>query len=183
MCVCYACITLASAIYAQSPVIEQVPNNGGLVDIHENTSAGRAVIGMFFLYYAFYNIAMSPLLCAYTIEILPFNLRTKGLFVSSECVNASLVFNQYVNPIALPVLAWKYYVIYTVWIAFEFVWLYFTIIETKGPNGPLPLEEISALFDGEDARREIQQHRLEMGELPSPGVDVESKDAAIEHVK
>jgi hypothetical protein len=41
------------------------------------------------------NIAMSPLLSAYTIEILPFNLRTKGLFVSSECVNASLVFNQY----------------------------------------------------------------------------------------
>lgn len=56
--------------------------------------------------------------------------------------------NQYVNPIALAKLNWKYYIVYCVFIAFEFVYLYFTVIETKGKNGPLPLEEIAALFDG-----------------------------------
>jgi hypothetical protein len=34
----------------------------------------------------------------------------------------------------------------------RFVYLYFTVIETKGKNGlPRPLEEIAALFDGEQA--------------------------------
>ena len=46
---------------------------------------------------------------------------------------------------------------YCCWIAFEFVYLYFTVIETLGPNRrPLPLEEIAALFDGEEAREEIR---------------------------
>lgn len=91
---------------------------------------------------------MSPLLVSYTVEILPFRIRAKGLMVMQMCVNASLVFNQYANPVALKALDWKYYIIYTVWIAFEFVFLYLYLVETKGKNGPLPLEEIAALFDG-----------------------------------
>ncbi len=164
MCITYALITAASAVYANSPADDP------------NTSAGKAVVAFFFLYYAFYNIAMSPLLCSYTVEILPFNLRTKGLFISSECVNASLVFNQYVNPIALPALGWKYYIVYTVWLAFEFVWLYFTIIETKGKFGPLPLEEIAALFDGEDKRMEIMAMNMELGVANSQQVTMDAKE-------
>lgn len=101
MTVTYAIITACSAVYSNSP------------ETDPNISAGRAVVGFFFIYYLFYNLAMSPLLCAYTLEILPYNLRTKGLFVSSMSVNCSLVFNQYVNPIALPALGWKYYIVYT----------------------------------------------------------------------
>ena len=98
---------------------------------------------------------MSPLLVAYTVEILPFKIRAKGLMIMNLCVNCSLVFNQYANPIALGALKWKYYIVYTVWIAFEVVYMYFTIIETKGKNGPLPLEEIAALFDKDDRRQEL----------------------------
>lgn len=75
--------------------------------------------------------------------------------VMQMCVNASLVFNQYVNPVALGALKWKYYIIYTVWIGFEFIFIYFFMIETKGANGPLPLEEIARLFDGEDAQVDL----------------------------
>jgi len=63
-------------------------------------------------------------------------------------VSAALVFNQYVNPIALDKLNWKYYIVFCVFLAFEVVYIYFFAIETRGPNGPLPLEEISALFEG-----------------------------------
>jgi hypothetical protein len=69
----------------------------------------------------------------------------------------SLIFNQYVNPIAMDALNWKYYIVYCVWLAFEFGYLYFTVIETLGKNGPLPLEEISALFDGEEGSNKIAQ--------------------------
>lgn len=83
------------------------------------------------MYSAFYGIAYSPLITSYTLEILPFNLRAKGYTVFAFAVSASLVFNQYINPIALGALQWKYYIVYCVWIAFELVFVYFFLIETK----------------------------------------------------
>jgi hypothetical protein len=157
MCLTYAVWTACSATYQQSVVY--VPGTEG-TDNQEiqsaNTSAGNAVAAMIFIYYGFYNIALSPLLVSYTVEILPFRIRSKGLMIMQICVSASLVFNQYVNPIALEAIEWRYYIVYTIWIGFEFVYLYFTVVETKGKNGhPLPLEEISALFDGDQVREEI----------------------------
>jgi len=39
----------------------------------------------------------------------------------------------------------------------RFVYLYFTVIETKGKNGyPRPLEEIGALFDGHEVTAHLQ---------------------------
>lgn len=76
-------------------------------------------------------------------------------------VSAALVFNQYVNPIALGRIGWRYYIVYTCWLAFEFIYLFFTVVETKGKNGsPLPLEEIARLFDGDDARPDINPEEL-----------------------
>lgn len=40
------------------------------------------------------------------------------------CVQIALVFNQYVNPIGLENLGWKYYIFYCVWIAIELVVVY-----------------------------------------------------------
>lgn len=62
------------------------------------------------LYSAAYAIAWSPLITSYTLEILPFNLRAKGYTLFSFAVSASLVFNQYINPLALAGIGWKYYV-------------------------------------------------------------------------
>ena len=66
---------------------------------------------------------------------MPFAVRAKGLMVMQYCVSASLVFvsyplacharliiqNQYVNPIALNRIGWKYYIFYCIWLAFELV--------------------------------------------------------------
>lgn len=62
-------------------------------------------------------------------------------------VDVALWFNQYVNPIALEAIGWRYYIVYTVWIAFELfvVWKWF--IETKNTA----LEEIAQYFDGNNA--------------------------------
>lgn len=62
-------------------------------------------------------------------------------------VDVALWFNQYVNPIALGDIGWKYYIVYACWIAFELavVWKWF--IETKNT----PLEEIAKYFDGDSA--------------------------------
>ena len=55
-------------------------------------------------------------------------------------------------------------IVYVCWIAFEFVFLYFFIVETKG----LSLEETAALFDGEDAAAQI--HAAAVTEVRSDDV-------------
>ncbi|EEB98308.1 hypothetical protein MPER_02210, partial [Moniliophthora perniciosa FA553] len=42
-----------------------------------------------------------PLIVSYTVEILPYQLRAKGFNVFSFTISLAIIFNQYVNPIAL----------------------------------------------------------------------------------
>jgi MFS family permease len=77
---------------------------------HKAPAAGHAVIGFIFLFYAAYDLAFTPLIVSYTVEILPYNLRAKGFNIFSFVISLALIFNQYVNPIALGALGWKYYV-------------------------------------------------------------------------
>ncbi|KAG0651023.1 Lactose permease [Hyphodiscus hymeniophilus] len=115
--------------------------------IDGSKAAANAVVAMIFIYYVFYNAAWSGLLVGYAVEILPYNIRAKGTTVLWLAVDLSLFFNQYVNPIALNAITWKYYIVYCVWLAFELfiVWKFY--IETRNT----PLEEIVKHFDGENA--------------------------------
>ena len=78
--------------------------------ITQSDSAAHAVIAFIFLFYASYDIAFTPLVVSYTLEILPYPLRAKGFTVFSFVISLALVFNQYVNPVALRKIGWKYYV-------------------------------------------------------------------------
>ncbi|KAG2059568.1 hexose transporter [Suillus hirtellus] len=134
---------------------------------HGNPAAGHAVIAFIFLFYAAYDVAFTPLIVSYTVEILPYSIRAKGFNVFNFVVSLALIFNQYVNPIALDALSWKYYLVYVCWLAVEFVFLWFFLIETKNRT----LEETAALFDGEDVleqianKAEVQHEVYEDGSL------------------
>ncbi|KAH7912200.1 hexose transporter [Hygrophoropsis aurantiaca] len=135
-------------------------------------AAGHAVIAFIFLFYAAYDLAFTPLIVSYTVEILPYHLRAKGFNIFNFVISLALIFNQYVNPIALDALEWKYYLVYVCWLAVEFVFLYFYLVETKNRT----LEETAALFDGEDVIEQITGHieghevREEADEKTSYGV-------------
>ena len=47
----------------------------------QNQSAAKATLPFVFLFYFFYDLAYTPMLIAYTLEILPFNIRAKGFAV------------------------------------------------------------------------------------------------------
>ncbi|KAF9500735.1 hexose transporter [Pleurotus eryngii] len=119
--------------------------------LNGSDAAAHAVIAFIFLFYMSYDFAFTPLIVSYTVEILPYPLRAKGFTIFNFSISLSLIFNQYVNPVALDAIAWKYYIVYCCWLAFEAVFLYFFIIETKNRS----LEETAALFDGEEAAQNI----------------------------
>ncbi|KAG1736137.1 hexose transporter [Suillus paluster] len=118
---------------------------------HGRAAAGHAVIAFIFLFYAAYDLAFTPLIVSYTVEILPFNIRAKGFNIFNFVISITLIFNQYVNPIALDALSWKYYIVYVCWLAVEFIFLWFFLVETKNRT----LEETAALFDGDDVLEQI----------------------------
>ncbi|KAG9104819.1 hypothetical protein FRC06_008049, partial [Ceratobasidium sp. 370] len=87
--------------------------------------AGQGFVVTIFVYQAAYAIAYTPL------EILPFSLRAKGLAIVYLTVISALIFNQYTDPIALEALKYKYYLIFTIWLIFELVFVYFFAVETR----------------------------------------------------
>jgi hypothetical protein len=121
----------------------------------DNPSHGVGILAVVWvwLHGVAYMLAWSGLLVAFTVEVLPFKLRAKGLTIMNLAIQIALVINQYVNPLAIgPDAAWentgwKLYCIYTVWIFVELLVVYFSYPETRGPT----LEEIARIFDGENA--------------------------------
>lgn len=148
MLVCFSILTALSAVYAELG----------------NKVAGQAVIGFLFLFFGFYDIGFvwlfpslpiihsltfmqTPLSFAYPIEILPYKLRTRGLSVTLTTVFAAGFFNQYINPIALDKLAWRFYFVYIGCLCVFIVLIWFLFPETAGRT----LEEIAEVFDGPGA--------------------------------
>ncbi|KAM0207470.1 hypothetical protein ACHAQD_012037 [Fusarium lateritium] len=113
-----------------------------------NTGAGRAVLAMIFLFYGVAGFAWPGLTVAYCSEILPYSIRAKGLAICLGVTALSGVLNQYVNPIGLEKLAWKFYFVYIVILVIEVACIWFLFVETRGPT----LEEIAVLFDVKDAK-------------------------------
>lgn len=103
---------------------------------------------MIFLFYGVAGFAWPGLAVAYCSEILPYSIRAKGLAICLGVTALSGVINQYVNPIGLAKLAWKFYFVYIVILVIEVACIWFLFVETKGPT----LEEIAILFDGKGAK-------------------------------
>lgn len=109
-----------------------------------DTQAGHAVVAFIFIYYFFYDIAWTPLLQAYPVEIFPYALRGRGLTVSLSSTYIGLIIGQFVNPIAMKAIGWHYYIVFCCILAFLFVLVWFLFPETKGRT----LEQIAEVFDG-----------------------------------
>ena len=89
---------------------------------------------------------MHPLTYVYTNEISPFVHRAKYLVVVQFFTRSSSAFNQFVNPIGLLHLSWKYYFVYVGWLVVETLIVFWFYPETKGPT----LEELGDLFEKND---------------------------------
>jgi MFS family permease len=92
----FTVITALSAVFAEKHI----------------AAAGSAVVAFLFIFFGFYDIAFTPLSVAYPVEILPFHLRSKGLSINLTVVFGAGFFNQYVNPVALGAIKWKFYFVY-----------------------------------------------------------------------
>ncbi|KAK2017533.1 lactose permease [Colletotrichum eremochloae] len=130
MLVCYVVWTILTSVFSRT----------------KDERAGYAVVAFIFIYYFFYDIAWSPLLMSYPVEIFPYTQRGRGLTVALSSTFISLIIGQFCNPIGLSTLGWKYYIVFCVilTVLFFLIWLLFP--ETKGRT----LEQIAEVFDGKN---------------------------------
>jgi hypothetical protein len=110
---------------------------------NKTRGVGIAVVPVMFIYYGFYDIGWTPLPFSYGAEILPYHMRLKGLSILLSVQSVAQAFNQWVNPVALKSIAWKYYIVYVVLIAMYLVLIWFFFPETRR----LTIEEVSFVFD------------------------------------
>ncbi|KFZ20379.1 hypothetical protein V501_00171 [Pseudogymnoascus sp. VKM F-4519 (FW-2642)] len=110
-------------------------------------AVGTAVVPFLFIFFGGYSIAFTPITTAYWTEIWPFALRARGVALGSMTVYSALLFNLFVNPIALAAIAWKYYIVFICVLIVAMITIYFTYPETRG----FTLEEMVIVFDGNDA--------------------------------
>jgi hypothetical protein len=88
------------------------------------------------------------------IEIFPFQQRSKGIAIEQLAVRFAVFFNTYVNPIALDAIAWKYYIVYCVWILVEITTVYLLFPETHNRT----LEELSFMFEGKEVQEKVKKN-------------------------
>ena len=106
---------------------------------------GSGVLAMIFLYYAAYDTGANGIAILYITEILPYNHRAKGFNIFNLWGAVVILFNGFVNPIAMDAITWKYYIVYCCVLAVEFTVVYFLYPETSGYS----LEEVAQVF-GDD---------------------------------
>lgn len=148
MLVSFIVVTALSAVFAEYGI----------------KAAGGATVAFLFIFFGFYDIAFTPLSIAYPVEILPFSLRAKGLSVNLTTIFGAGFFNQYVNPIALEAIAWKFYFVYIGTLSAMIPTIWFLFPETKGRT----LEEIAIVFDGEKAETKVFRRTSVAASIENP---------------
>jgi sugar porter (SP) family MFS transporter len=113
----------------------------------------KGVVAMIFLYQAVFAIGWGPLQVTYVVEILPYDLRARGLTLYNLFVALALIFNQYANPIGVTNSGWRFYITYDVWLVFELIVVYFLFVET----GKMSLEETAAALDGKEVEDKLAE--------------------------
>ncbi|MBE3047655.1 MFS transporter, partial [Candidatus Bathyarchaeota archaeon] len=165
----------------------------GLHEQHESPGANAGMIFLVWVHGVFYSCCWSGLLVGYAVEILPYSIRAKGLMFLNMSIQVSLLLNTYLNPLAFEAweipegevghetgyggTTWYLYLIYTIWVAGEVVFIYFMFVETRGPT----LEELVRVIDGEDA----QLSALDLGAVEKESVedDVHHRTSSSEKVR
>lgn len=137
----------------------------------QTPSVGIAVIPFLFVFFAGYDIALTPLLISYPCEIWPYRLRSRGLTVTNVTTVLAICFNTFVNPIALESIAWRYYIVFVVVLVIYGVTVWYAYPETRG----FSLEQMAVVFDGDAAEVPYPSDTAERSaSMASKGAEKES---------
>ncbi|KAK5447933.1 hypothetical protein LTS15_009432 [Exophiala xenobiotica] len=114
-----------------------------------STSSSKASIAFIYIFgvtFAFAYTSMQPI---YPAEVMSNEMRAKGMFLFQITAGLASFVNTFAAPVALKNIGYWFYVFFVFWDCFEFVFIYFFFVETKGRT----LEELDEVFEAKNPRK------------------------------
>jgi hypothetical protein len=120
----------------------------GYVNTGSKTSSS-ASIGFIFVFGAIFAFAYTSMQPIYPAEVMSNDMRAKGAGTYKLVGGCASFINTFAAPIALSHIGYWFYVFFVFWDIFEFAFMYFFFVETKG----LTLEEMDDIFEAPNPRK------------------------------
>ncbi|KAL1975646.1 hypothetical protein VTN31DRAFT_4038 [Thermomyces dupontii] len=121
------------------------------------SSASIAFISIFGVVFAFAYTSMQSI---YPGEVMSNDMRAKGMGTFKLTAGAAGFVNTFAAPVALRDIGYWFYVFFVFWDCFEFAFIYFFFVETKGRT----LEELNEVFEAPNPRKASLKIRKRGGE-------------------
>ncbi|OCK79551.1 general substrate transporter [Lepidopterella palustris CBS 459.81] len=139
---------------------------------HKTTNYAIGVLVSIFLSNGAYDIGWTPLY-SYATELLPYEIRARGVTFQTGVLHAFGFFGTFVNPIGLKNIGWKYYIVYIVYTFIELSVVWYFFVETRGYT----LEQISTIFETPGLTWKQRRNMRASNSLTDPSVTTESGDS------
>ena len=117
-------IALASIWVCMTVAISQHEKSG-------SADSARVIVAFIVLFDIVFATCVTPLQVLYTVEVLPFETRAKGIAFGGLAVNIAGLVNQFAWPISLAAIGWKTYIVLVFWCLFQAIVIYLILPETR----------------------------------------------------
>ncbi|KAM0753992.1 hexose transport-related protein [Meredithblackwellia eburnea MCA 4105] len=144
----------------------------------KHSATGLAIIPMLYLFNGFYAVAITPLPSLYIPEISPLSMRAKALTIYIFFSNVAQTFNQWVNPIALAAITWKYYFVYIALLVCYLTSFILFFRETKG----LTVEEAAVVFESDSVKDAALEAEVKMRQAAEAALLDKQSTGSVKHV-
>jgi MFS family permease len=112
-------------------------------------TASKASIAFIFVFGSVFAFAFTSMQPIYPGEVLSNDMRAKGMGVFQLTSGTASFVNTFAAPVALNNIGYWFYVFFVLWDLFEFAFIYFFFVETKGRT----LEELDEIFEAKNPRK------------------------------
>ncbi|CAN3481320.1 high-affinity glucose transporter Hxt2p [Diutina catenulata] len=130
---CLTGLAVATARYMASPT----------------NAASHASLVFIYLFGVVFSFAFTPMQPIYPAEVTSNVLRGKSMILLNISQGIAAFINMFAAPIAMKNIRYWFYVFFVIWDLFEFAFVYFFFVETRGKT----LEEMDAIFASKNPRK------------------------------
>ncbi|KAG4263885.1 hypothetical protein FPRO03_09161 [Fusarium proliferatum] len=137
-----SCLSMSIALAIVAATAAEYERSG-------STPSSSASIAFIFIFGVVFAVGFTPMQPIYPAEVLANDMRANGMMVFMITSGCAGFVNTFAAPVAMKNIRYWFYVFFVFWDLFEFTFIYFFFVETKGRT----LEELTAVFAAKNPRK------------------------------